>query len=146
MKDQTRTLADAILANVEVNASNITWTQAGYDAILPETVTAEQATILHGHDKALIPAVTVAFGEKAIEVLAANPSFPQVEGTAHIGATKITTITERVGMRTTGVPKEGQQVEKVPTPGLTSVKVTTNAGSELKKARDHVAALGADKL
>ena len=76
----------------------------------------------------------------------ANPSFPQVEGTAQFGATKITTITERSGMRTVGIPKEGQPAEKVATPGFTTVKVSTNAGKALKDAREHVANLGADQL
>jgi hypothetical protein len=49
-------------------------------------------------------------------------------------------------MRTTGIPKEGQPAEKVPTPGFTTVKVTTNAGKALKDAREHVANLGASVL
>ena len=49
-------------------------------------------------------------------------------------------------MRTTGIPKEGQPAEKVPTPGFTTVKVSTNVGKALKDAREHVATLGADKL
>lgn len=146
MKDQHRQLANAVSTHIEVNAASLTLPQAGYDAVLPTEVSAEQAKILNTHHKDLVPAVTIAFGEKAIEVLAANPSFPQVEGVAQFGATKIITITERLGMRTTGIPKEGQPAEKVPTPGFTTVKVSTNVGKALKDAREHVATLGADKL
>ena len=146
MKDQHRQLATAISSHLEVNGAAITLPQSGYDAVLPETVTAEQAETLNKHHKDLVPAATIAFGEKNVEVLKANPSFPQVEGTAQFGATKITIVTERLGMRTTGIPKEGQPAEKVPTPGFTTVKVTTNVGKALKDAREHVANLGASVL
>jgi hypothetical protein len=85
MKDQHRTLANAIAPHIEVNGAALVLPTAGYNAVLPETVTAEVADTLNKHHKDLVPAVTVAFGEKAIEVLKANPSFPQVEGTAQFG-------------------------------------------------------------
>lgn len=146
MKEQHRALADQIAKQLEVNGPAIVLPQAGYDAVLPADVTAEVAAKLNKHHKDLIPAVTVAFGEKAIEVLKANPSFPQVEGTAQFGATKISTVTERMGMRVTGIAKDGEPAPKVPTPGFTTVKVTTNGGKAVKDAREHVASLGADQL
>lgn len=146
MKDQHRNLANAIAPHIEVNGASLVLPQSGYDAVLPETVSAEVAETLNKHHKDLVPSVTIAFGEKAIDVLKANPSFPQVEGVAQFGATKITTITERSGMRTVGIPKEGQPAEKVATPGFTTVKVATNAGKALKDAREHVANLGAGQL
>lgn len=144
MKEATRALANQIATGIEVNASDLTW--GGYDATLPADVTAEQAKAVNAHNKALVPAITVAFGERAVEVLKENPSFPQVTGTAQFGATKIQTITERLGQRQVGIPKEGQPAEKVPTPGLTSVKVTTVAGKELKDARSHILEVAATKL
>lgn len=139
MKDTTQQLANKLAGQFEIEGNTLKPLPGAYESTLPETITAETAKAVHAHDKAFIPAYTLAVGEIGLDVLAKNKTFAHVTSDIAVGNSNVSVKVERVATVSAGPAKEGQTPETRQVQGYTTTRVNTKVGTELKHVRDHLA-------
>lgn len=139
MKDTTQQLANKLAGQFEIEGNTLKLNADAYNSTLPETITAEAAKAVHAHDKAFIPAYTLAAGEIGLDVLAKNSTFAHVTSETVVGNSTVAVKVERTATVSAGPAKEGQTPETRQVAGYTTTRVNTKIGTELKHVRDHLA-------
>ncbi len=142
MKDNTQQLANKLVDQFTVEGNNLKLNDGAYDSTLPETfgeTASEQAKGVHAHDKAYIPAFTLASGELGVDVLAKNSAYAHVTAETVVGNSTVAVKVERNATVSAGPAKEGQSPETREVAGYTTTRINTKVGSELKHVRDAIA-------
>lgn len=139
MKDSTQQLANKLAGQFEIEGNTLKLNEGAYESTLPETITAEQAKAVHAHDKAYIPAFTLAAGEIGVDVLAKNKTYAHVTSETVVGNSTVAVKVERNATVSAGPAKEGQSPETREVAGYTTTRVNTKVGAELKHVRDAIA-------
>lgn len=140
IKQSTLDIASKLAGEFQVNGSELTLKEPekAYESTLPETVTLEQAKIVHKHDRSYVEGFTYAAGEKALEVLKENKDLTHVNASTNVGAANIDVTVKRVGSVLIPAKEKGGESTTKEVIGYTQVKQTTSGGAEIKRVKQHI--------
>jgi hypothetical protein len=138
MKDTTQLLANKLATQFEIEGNTLKLNEGAYESTLPEEITAEQASAVHAHDKAYIPAFTLAAGEIGIDVLAKNNAYAHVTSETIVGNSTVSVKVERSAAVNIPPKNAGEQATTRDVAGYTTARINTKVGTELKHVRDAI--------
>lgn len=148
IKQTTLDIAEKLRSEFQVNGSELTLKEPekAYASTLPETVTHEQAKIIHKHDRSYVEGFTYAAGEEAVAVLKANKDLTHVNASTSVGAANIDVTVKRVGSVLIPAKEKGGESTTKEVVGYTQVKQTSSGGAEIKRIKSHIHDLATKEL